>query len=151
MVRGQWMTWLSSVELNHSTAQKFIKAHEQFGKLATSPSISIGVIFELISLPSDVDRGKFISDMHTIPSSGVSKTVTRSQTRALKTAELGTRMRINRAGYFGVCTQRICRSLSGKLLRCKRKRGAHERDDDSNVNFRVWALSFIDLDNWFLC
>ncbi|MEX2462031.1 MAG: DUF3102 domain-containing protein [Paenibacillaceae bacterium] len=75
LVRGQWMDWLKQVDIDHSTAQKFIHAFEQFGNLATSPTLQVGKIFEMLSLPDSIDRQEFVTTQQTIPSSGEIKMV----------------------------------------------------------------------------
>ncbi|MFD2334737.1 DUF3102 domain-containing protein [Cohnella sp. GCM10020058] len=75
LVHGQWMDWLKSVDIDHSTAQRMIHAFEQFGELATSPSLPTGKIFEMLSLPEAVDRQQFITEPQTVPSTGEEKMV----------------------------------------------------------------------------
>ncbi|MBW4083569.1 DUF3102 domain-containing protein [Paenibacillus sp. S150] len=75
LVHGEWMVWLSNIDIDHSTAQKFIHAYEQFGNLATSPTLQVGKIFELLSLPESIDRSEFVGQEHIVPSTGESKKV----------------------------------------------------------------------------
>jgi hypothetical protein len=84
LAQGQFKSWAKvNCDFDESTAFKFIKAYEQFGAVATSP-LPIGKIFEMLSLPSDVDRGKFVSSTHTIPSTGAVKTVDEMTVRELR-------------------------------------------------------------------
>ncbi|WP_084146775.1 DUF3102 domain-containing protein [Paenibacillus wynnii] len=55
LAHGEWMVWLSSIDIDHSTAQKFIHAYEQFGNLAMSPTLQVGKIFEMLALPESDD------------------------------------------------------------------------------------------------
>jgi hypothetical protein len=84
LVHGEWMRWIADLKISHQTAQKYIQAHEQFGNLAMSRSISVGKIFEMVSLPDSVDREEFISTRHSVPSTGEQKTVEEMTVRELR-------------------------------------------------------------------
>lgn len=85
--------WCSDkLDFTRQTADRMIQSYEQFGK--HDVVLSSSKIFEMLSLPKEVDRQEFIEKQHTIPSSGETKTVDemtvkelREVKKALKQAE----------------------------------------------------------------
>ncbi|WP_260871465.1 DUF3102 domain-containing protein [Paenibacillus sp. Y412MC10] len=84
LAHGQYTEWLREVEIEPRTAQRFVAAFEQFGKTTTSSHLPVGKIFEMLSLPSDIDRSDFVSQPHSIPSTGATKTVDEMTVRELR-------------------------------------------------------------------
>ncbi|MBJ8025151.1 DUF3102 domain-containing protein [Bacillus cereus] len=69
LVRGEFGGWLeTNFDMNKRTAQRFIQAFEQLVNTTTSSHLHSGKIFEIISLPQEIDRQQFIEEPHTIPS-----------------------------------------------------------------------------------
>ncbi|MCR8938726.1 DUF3102 domain-containing protein [Brevibacillus laterosporus] len=82
--KGEFKRWArDNCEFDESTAFKLIKSYEQFGIVATSP-LSVAKIFEMLSLPSDIDRAEFVTQPHTIPSTGAIKSVDEMTVRELR-------------------------------------------------------------------
>ncbi len=84
LAHGEFVSWLESVDLNRKTAHKFIQSFEQFSNVATSRHLPVGKIFEMLSLPQEVERQQFIEQSHTIPSTGEQKTVDEMTVRELR-------------------------------------------------------------------
>lgn len=83
LAHGQWVEWVEqTLDIRRQTATRIIQAYEQFG--TTSYRLDAGKIFEMLSLPSDIDRADFVSSAHTVPSTGAAKTVDEMTVRELR-------------------------------------------------------------------
>jgi myosin heavy subunit len=84
LVHGEWENWLkSNVSFTNRQARRFIQTFEEF---KTDDVVRFGSskIFEMLSLPTDIDREEFTSHSHTIPSTGETKTVDGMTVRELR-------------------------------------------------------------------
>lgn len=78
-----WELWCKEeLDMTRSNANRLIQAHEQFG--TTSCRISSAKIFEMLSLPAEVDRQQFVEQSHTITSTQETKTVDEMTVRELR-------------------------------------------------------------------
>jgi hypothetical protein len=84
LVHGEFIVWLKTVDISHATAKRMIQAYEQFGNSATSRHIPVGKIFEMLSLPAEIDRNDFIIKEHVVPSTGETKTFNEMTVRELR-------------------------------------------------------------------
>jgi DnaJ-domain-containing protein 1 len=97
LVHGQWEQWLRSIDIAPQTARKMIQAYEQFGNRSMSSGLSTSKIFELLSLPRDIDRQEFVEKLHVIPSTGELKTVDEMTIKEIREV---VRTERKRAGMF---------------------------------------------------
>ncbi|AET61517.1 hypothetical protein HPL003_23995 [Paenibacillus terrae HPL-003] len=78
-----WERWCAEeCDMARRSANRFIQAFDELG--TTSSRISSSKVFEILQLPSDIDRSSFVSSSHTIPSTGATKTVDEMTVRELR-------------------------------------------------------------------
>lgn len=78
---GGWTDWLRTIEMSTSQADRFMKVTAELsgGKFPTSGSIALGVMYEIATMPEESR-----TETHTIPSTGVEKTVDAMTVRELR-------------------------------------------------------------------
>lgn len=84
LTHGRWLDWLASLQIEARQAQRFMQAYEQFGNTSASTLLESGKIFEMLTLPPEVDRAEFIEKKHRVPSTGEEKTVGEMSTREIR-------------------------------------------------------------------
>lgn len=85
LVHGQWIPWIKSIGMTPKTVTRYIQAYEQFGHIEKSTSnLSVSKIIEMVSLPESIDREEFITQRHSIPSTGKKKTVSEMTVREIR-------------------------------------------------------------------
>ena len=78
-----WERWCNDeLDMPRRSANRFIQAYEQLG--TTSSRLPSGKIFEILQLPSEIDRQQFVEKAHTIPSTQETKTVDEMTVRELR-------------------------------------------------------------------
>lgn len=76
LAHGDFGNWLEkNVDMSWQTANKFMKTYTEFGDYATSRNLSTSKIFELLSLPDEVNKDEFLTKKHLIPSTNKEKNV----------------------------------------------------------------------------
>jgi hypothetical protein len=85
LTHGQFGDWLKeNIDMSWQTANKFMRAYVQFGDYATSRNLPTSKIFELLTLPAEIDRQDFLNINHEIPSTGEAKNVGEMTVRELQ-------------------------------------------------------------------
>ncbi|OME86899.1 hypothetical protein BK120_08225 [Paenibacillus sp. FSL A5-0031] len=72
---GEWIPWLKRVGIAKRTAQSYAKAFEQFGNVPLAALLNASKMFELASLPPEINMPEFLACEYAVPSSGLKKYV----------------------------------------------------------------------------
>lgn len=84
LAHGEFGDWAESIGFKRDHIHKFIQAYEQFGKSQTSANLTASKIFEMLSLPAEVDRQQFVEKAHIVPSTQETKKVDEMTVRELR-------------------------------------------------------------------
>ncbi|MBK3312558.1 MULTISPECIES: DUF3102 domain-containing protein [Bacillales] len=85
LAHGEFAKWAKETFGFHATTtSRMIAAYDQFGEISDVAKIGNGQIFEMLTLPSNIDRQQFIEQPHIIPSTGEQKTVDEMTVRELR-------------------------------------------------------------------
>ncbi|MEV2287314.1 DUF3102 domain-containing protein [Paenibacillus larvae] len=85
LAHGEFGKWAKETfGFHNTTTSRMIAAYEQFGEISDVAKISNGQIFEMLTLPREVDRKEFIENPHMVPSTGEVKTVEDMTVRELR-------------------------------------------------------------------
>ena len=85
LAHGEWSKWCEdNVGIQRQTATRMIQAYEQFPNGTTSYQLPTAKIFEMLSLPAEIDRQQFVEKAHIVPSTQETKTVDEMTVRELR-------------------------------------------------------------------
>jgi hypothetical protein len=83
--KGKFKSWAKdNCGFDFSTATRMIKAYEQLNDVAHAQLLPTNKLFDIITLPDEIDREEFIGSRHVIPSTKESKTVEEMTIRELR-------------------------------------------------------------------
>lgn len=86
LIHGQFTKWVEGLGYNKRTAQRYMKVYEKFGNMEAAFNLPVSKLFEMLTLPDEVETSSFILDKHEIPDKGETKTVvemTRDELRSV--------------------------------------------------------------------
>ncbi|MCL6611361.1 MAG: DUF3102 domain-containing protein [Peptococcaceae bacterium] len=84
LTRGQWENWLKdNFEFDRSTAYRFIQVYTEFSNVGSIQHLGQRKLFEILSLPKEINKEQFLQQQHIIPSTGEQNLVIFAMSRNL--------------------------------------------------------------------
>lgn len=82
LVHGEWIRWLETIDMQPRNAQQFMQIATEFeGNAKPVSHLGFKKLLYITQLPENIDKQRFIEEVHTIPTTGEEKTVKNMTTR----------------------------------------------------------------------
>ncbi|QQK74211.1 DnaJ domain-containing protein [Salicibibacter cibarius] len=75
LTHGHFTEFLEELDIKPRQAQKMMQCADQFANAPSTADLTPGKMYEMLTLPPEIDRGEFAQGEHVVPSTGDHKTV----------------------------------------------------------------------------